>query len=35
MVDDQASDVVISRAHINSNKEEHWHLKEMILPKVT
>lgn len=35
MVDDQVSDVVISRAHINSNKEEHWHLKEMVLPKVT
>lgn len=35
IVDDQASDVVISRAQINSNKEEHWHLSEMILPKVT
>jgi len=35
MVDDQQSDVVIARPHVNSNKEEHWHLGEMVLPKVS
>lgn len=35
MVDDQRSDVAVVRHHINSNKEEHWHLSEMVLPKVS
>jgi DNA-directed RNA polymerase subunit H (RpoH/RPB5) len=35
MVDDQNSDIVVVRQQINSNKEEHWKLTEMVLPKVS
>jgi len=35
MVDDQKSDVVIVREHINSNKSELWHVGEMVLPNVS
>lgn len=35
MVDEGRSDVVIVRPHINSNKVEHWHLNELVPPKVS
>lgn len=35
LVDDQQSDVVVVRQHINSNKVEHWHLNELVPPKVS
>lgn len=35
MVDDKNSDVVVVRPHINSNKVEHWHLTELVPPKVS
>jgi DNA-directed RNA polymerase I, II, and III subunit RPABC1 len=35
MVNDRMSDVVIERPHMGlTNEVEHWHLKELVLPKI-